>query len=202
MAAAIALGASAILQQPSQALPSSSPVLSTSYACIGTGTAGSPFTTVARVTSSITGPVVPPIEIIRWDKGAIGGLAPQTRCNIVTARFTALANAGKSILSSAGPNSNTNQQRIICLGSPGEPCNANAPGNNILFTLRPLDKTETVLNQLVRIGQRDGVAPLHESSADEGDISIDLNEYIRQQVDQRQRGRASSSKTSDTGSAF
>jgi hypothetical protein len=206
MAAAIALGASAILQQPSQALPlpssSPAPVFSTSYTC--TGPATSPKL-VAEVRNGGGAPIET-FPLIVWDQGPIGGLTPSQRCNSVKLRFNALAQAGKFILQSAGPNSQTNQQRIICLVSPGEPCNANPAVSNILFTLRPGDNVQFVLSRLATIGQRlngsPGTGPLHETSADEGDISIDLNEYIRQQVDQMQRGRASSSKTSDTGSAF
>ena len=203
MAAAIALGASAILQQPSQALPlplpssSPAPVFSTSYSCTSSATSPTLFAEVRNG----GGALIKTFPLIVWDKGPIGGLTPSQRCDSVRLRFNALAGAGKFILLSKGPKPETNNQRIICLVSPGEPCNAN-PTGSILFTLRPGDKTEFVLNTLATIGQRDGVGPLHETSADEGDISIDLNEYIRQQVDQRQRGRASSSKTSDSGSAF
>lgn len=197
MAAAIALGASAILQQPSQALPSPPTVIT--YQCDEIS-----LTTVAHVNQG--GPPPVRIPIIRWTKGSIGGQTPFQRCQSVSGRFNTLAGAGNSILRSAGPKFQTNNQRIICLvSSAADACDASAAGN-ILFTLRPEDNVQFVLNRLATIGQRlngaPGTGPLRETSADEGDISIDLNEYIRQQVDQMQRGRASSSKTSDSGSAF
>jgi hypothetical protein len=194
MAAAIALGASAILQQPSQALPSSSPVLSTFYDCMGTGTAVDPFTTVAVVRNG--GAFLENIPIIRWTRGSAGGVSEFARCNQVKARFNMLSAAGNSYLKS---NINSPGGPIICLTKRNENCDRST---TLLFTLRNRNEHHQALNQLRNLGQDNNAVPLRETSADEGDISIDLNEYIRQQVDQMQRGRASSSKTSDSGSAF
>jgi hypothetical protein len=56
--------------------------------------------------------------------------------------------------------------------------------------------------QLNNIANGLASGPLNETSADEGNISINLNEYIRQQVAEMQRGRVPSSKANDHGSTF
>ncbi len=196
MAAAIALGASAILQQPSYALPNPS---SASYVCQN-DLNGVPTTFAQVNTASATLAFIP---IIRWSRGSVGHDPDGTpteaseRCQRVTGKFNALHTP-------AGLNQLTSQltpsgRQIICLlPTAATPCNSITQ----LFTLRPGDSFSPKIMQLNNIANGFASGPLNETSADEGNISINLNEYIRQQVAEMQRGRVPSSKANDHGSAF
>lgn len=174
-ATAIALGTAATFQQPSNALPAS-PELSTNYVCLGSGTPGNPYKTVAQVFNR-GGSKVDEVSIIRWNRGSLGGYTPSERCQDVSNNFNRLSAAGHAFLRSG----RLNGSRVICLVANR---NDSCTSSTRLFTLRPGDGAELAISRLANLGQSRAVGPLNESSASDEDITIDLNEYIRQQAAQ------------------
>jgi hypothetical protein len=169
---ALTLVTTATFQKSGQAIP---PTVS-QYVC-RPDLSGVP-TTYAVVNGGLS--IVP---IIRWSRGSLGGVPPEQRCSEVTRNFNRLhIGKGNYVLKARS----TPNGRIICLTQPGQVCTRSGDEPTLLFTLRPEDGAQWTINRLNKVGEAFSAGPLNETSGNRDEVSVDLNEYISQQVAQRQ----------------
>lgn len=167
---ALTLGTTAAFPQSSQAIP---PTVS-QYVC-RPDVSGVPTTyAVVHGGSGL-------VPIVRWSRGSLGGVPPEQRCTEVTRNFNRLhIGQGNYVLKARA----TPSGRIICLTQPGQACTRSGEEPTLLFTLRPEDGAQWTINRLNKIGEAFSAGPLNESSGDTGDVAVNLNEYISQQLGQ------------------
>jgi hypothetical protein len=154
-AAAVAIGATFTIQQPAQA--------NTRFVCGMSSTTGLP-TTFAMTPRG-------PVPVVRWyaEYFSASGYTPERRCQEVSSRFDNLSRQGQLGFITTGY---VNGQPVVCAGQGGG-CN----NSNLLFTLKSGADAAAAVQQLFDL--RAGVGgPLYESSAEDGGITIDLNNFL------------------------
>ena len=155
-AAAVAIGATITLQQPSQAQ-------STRFVCGMSAATGLPTTFALTPRGAV--------PVVRWyaEHFSASGYTPERRCQEVSARFDNLSRQGQLGFITTGY---VNGQPVVCAGQGGG-CN----NSNLLFTLKSGSDAAAAVQQLFNV--RAGVGgPLYESSDDDGPITIDLNNIL------------------------
>lgn len=156
-AAAVAIGATFTLQQPSEAQ-------STRFVCGMSSTTGLPTTFALTPRGAV--------PVVRWysEYFSASAYTPERRCQEVSSRFDNLSRQGQLGFITTGY---VNGQPVVCAGQGGG-CN----NSNLLFTLKSGADAAAAVQQLFDL--RAGVGgPLYESSAEnEGEITIDLNNFL------------------------
>jgi hypothetical protein len=159
----VALGATTIVSQPSNACPAgqSVPCDDESNIFFCDERRGAP-TTAVKTPSGV-------MPVIRWVSHAFlpSGFDPLTRCRDVSARFQTYYDNGKLDYITTGI---VNGQPVVCVtDSTGGPC------QGILFTLKRGQSASRVIQQLFDI--RAGASgPLYESQAR---FYLDMNKYLQ-----------------------
>ncbi|MCT7949871.1 COP23 domain-containing protein [Ancylothrix sp. C2] len=173
-AMAMTVGATVAFQQPSQAQ-------ATRFICSMSYTTGLPTTYAIR-------PNGERVAVVRWysEYFSDAGYTPERRCQEVTGRFQNLHNQGQLTHITTGY---VNGQAVVC-ASQGSGCNS----SNLLFTLKPGQDAAYSVQQLFDLRATAGASgPLYESSADDGSITIDLNNYINNAAVEQEGGGAAPS---------
>lgn len=177
LTAALALGATATMQKPSQAA-------NTSFNCgvwLNGPNAGTPVT-YARTPRGI-------VPIVNWvsEHFSGSGYTPMRRCMEVSGRFQTAYNNGTLKFVTSGIR---NGQPVICTSSAnGGPC------SSVLFTLKPGSDASRTLQSIFNIQMMGAAAPpLYESEAS---TYIDVNAVLdsAQTVDATQIDGANGSST-------
>ena len=95
-------------------------------------------------TTYITGPTGKLIELISWQKDAIGGFTPEERCQIISQRFQEAHEEGNLAYITHGF---MNGSPVICgTSSAGGSC------DKLLLTIRPEDDPKTTIENLFQAG--------------------------------------------------
>lgn len=155
-AAAVAIGATFTLQQPSEAQ-------STQFVCGMSSTTGLP-TTYALTPRG-------PVPVVRWysEYFSASGYTPERRCQEVAGRFSNLHSQG---LLSSITTGYLNGQPVVCASRSGG-CNS----SNLLFTLKSGVDAAAAVQQLFDLQRGTASGPLYESSGDDG-VNIDFNNFL------------------------
>jgi Circadian oscillating protein COP23 len=114
------------------------------------------------------------IALIRW-KSEYFGKDTQKRCQIVSAKFQKLWNAGQLNFVTTGT---VKKQPIVCgVANEGDPCN----GQNQLFQLKPYADSAALISQLEGVFQGKVSSPVYESGGSNASSSryLDMRSLLR-----------------------
>ncbi|MCU0517948.1 MAG: COP23 domain-containing protein [Oscillatoria sp. Prado101] len=178
-AAALAIGATASLQRPSQAQ-------NTTFQCgvwVNGPNAGVPVT-YARTPRGV-------VPIINWvsDHFTDSGYTPMRRCLEVTSRFQSAYNNGTLNYITTGVK---NGQPVVCVTSA-----SNGPCSSILFTLKPGTDASRTLQAIFDIQNMGAAAaPLYESESSSIDMKAVLSSARTVEANQINAGDSSAPSAS------
>jgi Circadian oscillating protein COP23 len=114
------------------------------------------------------------VALIRW-KSEYFGKDTQKRCQIVSAKFQKLWNAGQLNFVTAGT---VKKMPIVCgVANEGDPCN----GQNQLFQLKPYADSSALISQLEGVFQGKVSSPVYESGGGNASTSryLDVRSLLR-----------------------